>query len=492
MNLTRDPWIPALKSDGRRDLFSLNNLFAEAHCIRDLAVKPHERVAVMRLLICITQAALNGPSDEDEWASCTSKIQDAVRGYLEKWSGEFELFGDGSRFLQFPNLKSSDPNDEGSAATKLDLALATGNNATLFDNLASENRTLEPHRSALNILTSQCFATCGRIGVAQWNGVDTPRNGSCNHAPCAPSSMIHTLVIGRSLLETIHRNLLTRDNVVDFYGSNGWGLPSWELPVKAMSDKIAVANATSTYLGRLVPVSRAIRLNNNGRSSIVANGVDYPSFPSFREATATVIKGKDKLMLLPGSTNRSLWRQLAAVSVINRSGSDPVCGPVALQHGNRNEVTTLWVGALVTDKAKIEDVVESTYSLPAGMFTEIGRAAYEKGVEFAGEWERTLIQAVKTYSTTLNVESPPYDRARQQYWTLVEQSLGSLFDLAQNIALSADLPSSPWAKSVKTAAASAYERCCRHQTPRQIEAYAAGLRRLSFVPKAPKPTLVTP
>ena len=65
MNLTLDPWIPAVRADGTRDLFSLHALFAEAHTLRDLAVKPHERIALMRLLLCITQAALDGPADED-------------------------------------------------------------------------------------------------------------------------------------------------------------------------------------------------------------------------------------------------------------------------------------------------------------------------------------------------------------------------------------------------------------------------------------------
>ena len=67
MNLTTDAWIPALRADGTRALFSLQDLFAEAHTLRDLATKPHERIALMRLLLCITQAALDGPADEDEW-----------------------------------------------------------------------------------------------------------------------------------------------------------------------------------------------------------------------------------------------------------------------------------------------------------------------------------------------------------------------------------------------------------------------------------------
>ena len=60
MNLTIDPWIPALRTDGLRDLFSLHDLFTQARELRDLAVKPHERIALMRLLLCISQAALDG------------------------------------------------------------------------------------------------------------------------------------------------------------------------------------------------------------------------------------------------------------------------------------------------------------------------------------------------------------------------------------------------------------------------------------------------
>lgn len=102
MNLIIDPWIPAVRGNGRRELFSLQDLFAQAHELRDLAVKPHERIALMRLLLCITQAALDGPADETEWQDCQPLIQRRVRDYLKKWAGAFELFGEGQRFLQFP------------------------------------------------------------------------------------------------------------------------------------------------------------------------------------------------------------------------------------------------------------------------------------------------------------------------------------------------------------------------------------------------------
>jgi CRISPR system Cascade subunit CasA len=261
------------------------------------------------------------------------------------------------------------------------------------------------------------------------------------------------------------------------------------MPVRTAEDKAAIANATSTYLGRLVPLSRAIRLSDDGESIILANGLDYPIFPAFREPTATITRRKEELSVLPASTSRSLWRQLSAVSVKRRTGGDTSSGPLALSHlGDRD--TAIWVGALVTDKAKIEDVLESTYSLPAGMFTEWGRAAYEAGVAYAEERERALLQAVKTYASSLKVASPAYNRARQSFWTRVEQSLSALFDLARNIDLAAEITSSPWGQAVDAAAFHAYEQSSPRQTPRQIEAYAMGLRKLTFRPKKNAPTPV--
>lgn len=484
MNLTLDPWIPALRADGRRELFSLQDLFAQAHEVRDLEVKPHERIALMRLLLCITQAALDGPADDAGWESCEPLIQPRVRDYLAKWKAAFELFGDAGRFLQFANLKPGKEEDDGNAATKLDLTLATGNNSTLFDNFAGEERTLLSARCAINLLAFQCFSPGGRIGVAKWNGADTPGKGSSNHAPCTPSSMIHTFVIGQTLLASIQKNLLTKEAVTDSIGSNRWGKPLWECLVKTAADKASIANATGTYLGRLVPLSRAILLRNSGRFILLANGFDYPTFPAFREATATIFKRKDELAVLSASTSRSFWRQLSAVSVKRRNEADAASGPLALNHLNGSFDVALWLGALVTDKAKIEDVVESSYSLPAGLFTEFGRAAYEKGVAHAEEREGMLIHAVKAYAASLKLGNPAYDRARRQFWTRVEQHLSALFDLARNHHLVANLPNSAWGQAVESAARDAYEQSCPRQSPRQIEAYAQGLRKLSFRSKS--------
>jgi CRISPR system Cascade subunit CasA len=491
MNLTIDPWIPALGADGRRELFSLQDLIAQAHELRDLAVKPHERIALMRLLLCITQAALDGPADEDEWQKCQPLIQSRVRAYLDKWCGSFELFGDGPRFLQLANLKAGKESDEGNAATKLDLALATGNNSTLFDNLAGDKRLIRAARAAVNLITFQNFSACGRIGIAKWNGKDTPGKGSSNHAPCTSSSMVHTFIVGRCLLETLFLNLLNKETIKENL-TGGWGKPIWEDTVGENVGESAT-NATTSYLGRLVPLSRAVHLDDDGSSIILANGLDYPVFPASRETTATIIKRKEGLGLLSASISRNVWRQLNAITVKRLAGAENGAGPLALTNlFEPREDITIWVGALIAaGNGKLVDVIESTYLIPAGMFNNQGRAAYERGVQCAEDADQILWKAVNAYAKSLKIDKPAYDKARQQFWTRVEQHLSNLFDLARNINLVADLPNCAWGKAVQAAATDAYEQSCPRQTPRQIEAYALGLRRFNFRPKVNQPTTKT-
>lgn len=107
MNISTEPWIPVVRADGRPDTVSLCAAFTRGEDIRDLVVRPHERIALMRLLICVAQAALDGPADHDDWKACRSKITPAAVDYLERWRNAFELFGDGPRFLQVPGLKKS-------------------------------------------------------------------------------------------------------------------------------------------------------------------------------------------------------------------------------------------------------------------------------------------------------------------------------------------------------------------------------------------------
>src|SRR3989442_1254586 len=147
MNLTTDAWIPIVWDDGRPGSVSLHEAFERGREIQDLALRPHERIAVMRLLICIAQAALDGPEDFNNWKACRPRVAAMAVQYLKRWRKAFELFGSGQRFLQVAELKrpakkkkSNAVDDEGTSVSKLDAALATGNNTTLFDNRGGSQR----------------------------------------------------------------------------------------------------------------------------------------------------------------------------------------------------------------------------------------------------------------------------------------------------------------------------------------------------------------
>ena len=336
MNLTIDRWIPVVWSNGKSESVSLNDAFAREEEIADLAVRPHERIALMRLLICIAQAALDGPEDEEDWKACPTRLIPTALAYLDKWKSAFELFGDGPRFLQLSGLtremsKKNDEDDEGSSLSKLDLALATGNNSTLFDNAGGSDRPFTPAELALMLLTFQCFSPSGRIGVSTWKGEKTPGNGSSSHAPCVAGNMLHTLMRGKSLAESVHRNMLTKKIVSRFAGENRWGVPVWALFPKSFKDNTAIENATMTYLGRLVPISRSILLDSDGL--LLGNGLAYPPFPGWRESSSSVVvrktRGNEQRNTLGISLEKAIWRELHAliVKALDRNSNG---GPLSL------------------------------------------------------------------------------------------------------------------------------------------------------------------
>ena len=99
MNLVNEPWIPVIGKNNVHRLASLTDIFKDGDTIADLAANPCQRIALMRLLICIAQAALDGPTDEPDWQACRPRLAPAVLAYLEKWQHRFNLFGDHA-FLQ--------------------------------------------------------------------------------------------------------------------------------------------------------------------------------------------------------------------------------------------------------------------------------------------------------------------------------------------------------------------------------------------------------
>jgi CRISPR system Cascade subunit CasA len=490
MNLVTDKWIPVVMPDGKSDTVSLNELFSEAGSIRDLSCSPPQRIALMRLLICIVQAALDGPEDEEDWDGCKSRIAKATLEYLGHWQLAFSLYG-AKPFMQVSGL---DADVDGiKPLDVLDCRLASGNNTTLFDHAAvSAGRLVSDGELVLNLLTFLCFSTGGKVGQSVWQGVK--HSESTFAAPCIKYA--HTFLRSANLLDTVFLNLMTKngDGTGILRSPNGkWGQPVWERFPDSVGDVAAFQNASETYLGRLVPLSRFVSVQRAREGRCIAGppqkGYRIDHLPAFREPWATIVPGKDgKEWYLALSSTKHMWRQLGSLLSLKKSRSG-LTGAMSLSNLVRyysafpTQDVDVWVGGLEVgaQAGKVNDMLEWAFDVSPPQLGETWMNRYLQGVALADEGATALAKALKSCFNKMNVEAVPYDQARTRYWGRLDASCAVLIDAAKgeqaHIARS-------WHPIVLRAMREAYDYVCPRQTARQIEAYAQGLARLNM--KKPK------
>jgi hypothetical protein len=245
-----------------------------------------------------------------------------------------------------------------------------------------------------------------------------------------------------------------------------------------------------------VPLHRTVWLCDDRAHVLVGqDGWEYPAFEEYLEPTATVFstaKGEERVLW--ASLDRAVWRDLHALTVLGRPANSKAGAPLIVQSHNDPMATKpmdIWTGALVTDgKAKILDTVESVFHLESRLFTPVGRGIYERGVAHAQARCLHLRDAVRSYGKAMKHESPPIAAAERHYWHALDQQSPVLLEVASDPAVG-DLTfggasQDAWTPLVRQAVVAAYEYACPRDTPRQIEAFALGLRALSPPPSKPK------
>ena len=473
MNLVKEPWVPVITQDGTKKLVSLFEAFERGDEWCDLAVNPIQRLSLMRLLICIAQAALDGPEDEQDWLNCRSRLVPAALGYLEKWHSAFELYGE-HPFLQVNELKMT-----GNAVLdKLDFSLSAGNNSVLFDHQAHpDGRHHTDAWHALMLLTFQCFSPGGLIGVNQWGGQKTTTTSE--HAPAVEGSALHSLIRRELLTESIHSNLVTKQQIATISTEYEWGRPIWETMYESDNCNLISSIPRNNYLERLVPLSRAIKLGADINSFTLANGLPYAKLPIGREVDATVVirkKGKEEYLgYVAVNLHRHPWRELAAILTLGTHANSN--GPMALAHLKQMEQHTvdIWTGGLAADKGKILDMAEWSFTLPVALLQESVLKEYETGVDMAVQGERALAMAVAKYGELLNLDKKVLSGVRGIYWGVLDNTYAKLIEAVDS---SDGSINGIWYPEVRCAMELAYDRFCAKLNARQIKAYALGRKKL--------------
>ncbi len=507
-NLVDEHWLPVTLADdfpdrGAREplaRLSLGEAFRHGDRIADLRCYPHEHIALMRLLICIAQRALDGPRDEAEWKRCRAQMSKTTLRYLDDNKARFNLLGEGPRFLQ------SKPAVNAKRFHTQKFRFIDENGTTLFDGHVRPGYSLSHAELAVGLVTFQTFAAGGRVEGA---------SGSLPAGLCREASALHAFLVGDSLLETIWLNLIPKDQVAEDRAVV-FGDASWH------GDK----DANKSYLYRLAPTARNLWLADDGAFVEGRGGKNFLTFKQdeVRELTAAIrtTRGSGRRATesealvsatAGGGVPKAAWRELHALAMLRSARHRG--GPVALQHCSTLQASEdmgayqLWCGALIGGgkgrPAAVGDVVESVFRLPIQFLEEADAAlendprkrpgpnqTYRKGVALADQWVGRLQGAVRAYHLRLaddlskkqNSERRGriMNRAGTSYWTALEQLAESV--LLHDVAVRSErywsndvnwINKSPWGREVCKAAHDAYEFSCPHGTPRQLRAYAAGL-----------------
>lgn len=483
-NLIRNPWIAVRWHAGHHSLVGLDELFRHAAEIADLDCVAHERISLMRLLVCITQAALGAPADYSCWDDFGEDIGVSVPAYLARPSifPHFNLFGEAPRFLQPSKLEDSEPE----FASWVIFGLATGNNATQFDHYGGTERSIPLAELARAMLAWQNFAP--PMGQHTGDGV------------CSKSNALHCILTIATLRGSILMNCLDQ-RLIEVAWPGGFGRPIWE----TIQERGSLEGTVTTYLGRLVPLHRRVWLIDSIRLRKDRNGIKFPTFKEsqIRESSVALRNSKDGVTLKGAWGDRAIWRELEALGMDRQQTAEQgqLCPLVIQSHIVEIEdfpSLPVWVGALIFENtASLVASIESTFELPSAFFSAQGKHIYSKGVEWAENQSFSLKQAAEDYERALKGKSskapsrgfPTHLAAKQHYWNTLDLQRQLLLDLVRD---PAPLGSNnfgegddPWSLAVRKAAYAAYDHACPRNTPRQIEAYALGLRRLR--PKFTKP-----
>jgi CRISPR system Cascade subunit CasA len=530
MNVAFDPWIPVVDLNGAAKLASLAEVITNGSQYADLAVRPHERVGLMRLFLCVAHAALDGPKDFKEWRQVTDVLPQRSKRYLKKWKDKFELFDAKTPWLQISSLKAAKGDQGKSGKTSpvaiLDFEMATGHNSTLNDHMGVlDVRPMSPERLALCLLTFQNFAPGGGVPIAQWRGTKTKQVGNPD-APCISQSMVHCLIRGKSLAQTLHLNMPTIQVVKESYRTmsaeqsrkkasvqDSIGKPVWEMfPSSPSPTSMEALNATGTYLGRLVPLSRWIRLIPGSYEMYCCNGFKYQTFKDgfVAEPTASVREVRKhergggvtvERQLVRIDPTKALWRELAALLV--KRTAVGIGGPLAMTNLSDNADLDFHVCGVARDQASMDLATESVFHIKPSLRSNIATYVAEiegnrqSGIVGAEGYSQRLRAAIERFRLTVDHDWAPrvkrtepklrrglVDRLAQTgllaYWTAIETSLPLLYQhIDENRTDEKILTRDAWRKSIVRSVYDAYEIACGRGSPRQIRAFTEGLKMLN-------------
>lgn len=488
-NLLDQPWIP-VADVGR---VSLRQLFAEP-AYAQLGGNPVQKIALLKLLLSIAQAAYT-PKDQDDWLALGSDgLAQKCLAYLDQWSDRFDLYGE-KPFLQMPAIAAAKVQSYGAVIPEISF----GNNTVLMQSQVEQS--LDDANKALLLVTLMGFALAGTQTdnrVVLTHGYAGKKSKEKGKQPTTKAGsfidfkgLLHNFLFGQNILSSIWLNLFTQEQITNkkVYTA-GLGVPPWE-EMPTGEDCLVAQRLKSSVQGRLVPLCRFCLLTDTGLH--YSDGIAYTGFKEGAIDPSVAINhvGKDIKVLWCDPDVRP-WRRLTSLlSFVKQSESQGFeCWQVSAHLDRTRDLGKdsrfgLWSGGLsVTPSLSGEHKV-------SGKNDYVESVVWLDSNQLGATWLTNLKQEMKAIEESLannlhgrvsgfykdqkvsgnGLATKVADLAKAQFWQMVERDFQTLVDHCEN-----DDESIKERRRLRLRFAgytqSVYDQFCPKDSARQLDAWA--------------------
>ncbi|MDQ0288265.1 type I-E CRISPR-associated protein Cse1/CasA [Oligosphaera ethanolica] len=487
-NLIDNGWIHVQSGN---DLQSLRQIFTRLE-LRRLSGNPVEKIAILRLLLAITHAAVSLPNRKAWLQLSLQDLSDIVCSYLDSWHDRFFLHGE-QPFMQFRQL------DQGKTSpfSVAQLNVATGNKVVL--NSWNMPTPIDPPGKVMALLRQSFFACSGKkfdndIALSPGHakkpsGTYGTLTGFCGY--------LHTYLLGETLLDTVKNNLLTDDDLKQLPFA-GLGRPFWEdMPDGELSKR--AQGYKSSYQGQLLPMDKFVFLKEDGM--VMTEGITYDTYKTGLVDPAITMRqdGKD-IKTVWAKTDKKPWRELTALlaflklDAINKSPHFLSMGLEKLAY-SQGIVMRFWTGGMQLSSnageqyiSGMDDYVESEFHIPISVSTQGGFDFFQQMITELERLAKITYSSVVNYYDILNTEQKVANAlvAASKFWEAMEPRAQLILDLA--FSCSADKQPkieeemNVWRKTVLRV----YNQSCAKDSARQMTAWVKASPKFSAQTKKGK------
>ena len=358
-SVIKEPVIPVLRKDGASGSVSIREAFLQAHEIRDiLGDTPLERYALLRLLIAFAMDMLHPKNSYARKALLDSgkfdpDVFDDYVSICEKDGPRFDLFDAEHPFLQSKYNESLDSKAEKPVAAIIH-SLPSGNNHVFIDHRRACTQAVSCMKAFHALVASYLFCVSGTAGPS-----------SVNNTP-----PLYTIVIGKSLFETIVFNMLSESESKPLpYGTEQ--VP-WRRYPEIIPKKMV---ASVTLLEGLTWMPRRILLipekDMSVRRVICQAGLDFRTNDLWNDPHVPKFKKKDgSFGTVKPELGRAVWRDVG--TLLYDQNSAVVRQPQVLRCITNifdEDELPIWIqiraAGLITNQAAYTCWYENELSLPS-------------------------------------------------------------------------------------------------------------------------------